>query len=167
VLAKVSLVVAVASFAMSGPAWADADPSALIGVHRTDPADTAAIQAVLSTYTMAVGMGDEAAFEGLLLSQDIPFSHSGAAARSPAREIRNYAQFRQAIFASGKRYAQTFHNVRITQDDDLAEVSLDFITRDLTDGTAGYGWKVMQLLKVQGRWKIASEFYTGRALPKD
>ncbi|TWB18473.1 putative lumazine-binding protein [Nitrospirillum amazonense] len=151
----------------AGTAYAQANLDATVAAHRTDAADIAAIQALLAAYTTSVGAGDEAAFEALLLSRDIPFSHSGAVSRGQAPETRNYPQFRQAIFASGKRYAQTFHNVRISQDEDLAEVSLDFVTRDLTDGTAGYGWKVLHLLKVKGQWKIAAEFYTGRALPKD
>jgi hypothetical protein len=32
-------------------------------------------------------------------------------------------------------------------------------------GRGGFGWKTLQLLKVKGQWKIASEIYTVRDLP--
>jgi hypothetical protein len=49
--------------------------------------------------------------------------------------------------------------VHIQQDGLLAQVSLVFVNSTAQGDT--WGWKTMQLLKVAGQWKIASEFYTG------
>jgi len=40
-------------------------------------------------------------------------------------------------------------------------VSLVFV--NTSPQGSSWGWKTMQLLKVSGQWKIASEFYTGHA----
>ncbi|MEO8924366.1 MAG: hypothetical protein ABI330_16300, partial [Caldimonas sp.] len=55
-------------------------------------------------------------------------------------------------------FTQRFKDVRIQQDGNLATVTLVFInTRPQSES---WGWKALQLLKVDGVWKIASEFYT-------
>jgi hypothetical protein len=142
---------------------------AYLSQHETHVDDTQAIQTLLATYTTSVTNGDEAAFETLLLNDQVPFSSTdelvGPRAAAGPVDTRRYAGFRQAIFGSGTQYTQQFYNVHIEQDGALAQVSLDFVTKDARSGQGGYGWKVLQLLKVQGQWKIASEFYTGRSLP--
>ena len=145
------------------------DAPRFLGNHETSPEDRQAIQDVLSGYTQAVIAGDEAAFESLLLDKDNPFAYADDAA-SPATasgriDTHRYQDFRDAVFGSGKRYSQHFYHVRIEQDGALAQASLDFVTRDAKTGKGSYGFKVLQLLKVQGKWKIASEFYTGHAAP--
>jgi ketosteroid isomerase-like protein len=131
-------------------------------------ADRQAIETLLKTYTRAVTDGDQKAFEALLLNDQIPFSgvsdpiKPGATAFDP----RDYKSFRKAIFESGVRYTQDFYNVHILQDGSLAEASLDFVTKETKTGRGGWGWKTLQLLKIDGQWKIASEFYTGHPLPK-
>ena len=77
------------------------------------------------------------------------------------------SRFRQAVFERGVRYTQHFYNVHIQQDGDLAQVSLDFVTKAMKSGDGGFGWKTLQLLKVRGQWKIASEIYTVRDPPKN
>jgi len=62
--------------------------------------------------------------------------------------------------------ANVSYNIKIEQDADLAQVSLDFVTTLDATGSSGYGWKILHLLKIRGNWKIASEFYTGYALEK-
>jgi ketosteroid isomerase-like protein len=156
--------------AMSASMSVTAEPApSYVGNHEHSPDDRRAIEAVLSTYTQAVNTGDEAAFEALLLDKDIPFSSTdelvGPRADSIHVDTRHYRRFHDAIFGSGKHYTQQFYNVRIEQDGVLAQASLDFMTRESGSPKGGYGFKTLQLLKVQGRWKITSEFYTARALP--
>jgi len=144
-------------------------PPAYLSQHETHADDIQAIQKLLTTYTTSVTNGDEAAFEALLLNDQVPFSSTGELVGPQADtehvDTRRYSGFRQAIFASGVQYTQQFYNVHIEQDGVLAQVSLDFVTKDAKSGRGGYGWKVLQLLKAQGQWKIASEFYTARSLP--
>ena len=123
-------------------------------------ADRRAIEALLEAYTRAVSTKDQALFETLLLGTDIPFSgvQGELRAGSGARDVRSYGGFRDDVF-KGAPFLQRFRNVRIEQDGPLAQVSLVFVNTSRT-GTS-WGWKTLQLLKVGGRWKIASEFYTG------
>lgn len=134
--------------------------------HVVRRADLDAIRRLLASYTRAVTDGDRAAFEALLLSTDIPFASVADLQESGGGppDTRQYPRFRADIFDSGIRYSQRFHNVRIEQDGTLANVSLDFVTVDTATGRGGYGFKVLQLVKVGGAWKIASEFFTGRPL---
>ncbi len=119
-----------------------------------------AISALLTDYTVAVSTKNEALFESLLLDKDIPFSGVGATETSSGSKlvIANYGDFRRSVFY-GPPFTQRFQDVHIAQDGRLASVSLVFVNTD-ADGTS-WGWKTLQLLKVSGRWKIASEFYTG------
>jgi hypothetical protein len=123
-------------------------------------ADRQAIETLLDTYTRAVSTKDQPLFETLLLSQDIPFSDvdSAVKANGAADGTRHYADFRRGVF-EGAPFTQKFQDVRIAQDGPLADVSLVFVNTS-SQGTS-WGWKTLQLLKVAGQWKIASEFYTG------
>ena len=122
--------------------------------------DRRAIEALLDTYTRAVSRKDEALFETLLLAMDIPFSDAASAikAKDGAAGTRRYEAFRRGVFG-GPPFTQEFREVHITQEGPLAQVSLVFVNSS-ADG-ASWGWKTLQLLKTMGRWKIASEFYTG------
>jgi hypothetical protein len=75
-------------------------------------------------------------------------------------DTRRYTRFRKSVFESGDRYSQQLSNIHIEQHGDLAQVSLDFVTKNLTTGSSGFGWKALLLLKVRGQWRIASELYT-------
>jgi hypothetical protein len=122
--------------------------------------DRSAIEALLSTYTTAVSTKNQAMFEGLLLDKQIPFSGVGATDRAGGEKVvtANYDSFRKGVF-EGPPFTQRFQDVHIDQDGRLASVSLVFVNT-AADGRS-WGWKTLQLLKVGGRWKIASEFYTG------
>ena len=144
-------------------------PMALVALTGAGPAgrdfesvgsDRQAIRELLNTYTKAVSSRDEALFETLLLNRSIPFSSADQAIESSTRKegSSNYEDFRKGVF-SGPRFTQRFRQVRISQDGPLADVSLVFVNT-AADGVS-WGWKTMQLLKVDGRWRIASEFYTG------
>jgi hypothetical protein len=145
------------------------DAPSRVGKHQNDPAEKHAIERVLSTYTASVSKDDEATFSSILLNDQIPFSSTGELRLDKADaahlQTSRYAGFKQAIFASGQHYEQKFYNVRIEQDGHLAQVSLDFVTKNTLTHKAGYGWKSLTLLKVGGQWKIASEFYTAYPLP--
>jgi hypothetical protein len=146
------------------------DAPSYVSRHSSSSEDRRAIEAVLSTYTHAVSTGDQAAFEALLLDVGIPFSSTnevvGPRGDPQHLDTRRYARFREAVFGSGKHYTQRFYNVRIEQDGVLAHASLDFVTRETGTNRGGYGFKTLQLMKVQGHWKIASEFYTVQSLPE-
>ena len=138
-----------------------------LSVHRSSTEDRQAIEQVLASYTRSVNSGDEKAFVALLLDEKIPFmSTSSLDTHGAHLDTHQYEDFRQAVFLSGKKYEQNFYHVRIEQDDNLAQATLDFVTKEAGSQAGGYGWKVIQLLKVNGAWKIASEFYTAYPLPK-
>jgi hypothetical protein len=122
--------------------------------------DRIAIQRLLDTYTRAVSTKDEALFETILLNKDIPFSDVDSAVRGGAATggTRHYDSFRRGVF-QGRPFTQKFQDVRIAQDGPLADVSLVFV--NTAAGGTSWGWKTLQLLKVAGEWKIASELYTG------
>lgn len=122
--------------------------------------DRQAIEALLDTYTRAVSTKDQALFETLLLDKDIPFSDVDSATRGGdgERGTRHYEAFRHGVF-DGPPFAQRFQDVHIAQDGALAQVSLVFVNSSAQGSS--WGWKTLQLLKTAGRWKIASEFYTG------
>lgn len=126
-------------------------------------ADRDAIQALLYRYTKAVSSKDEALFETLLLNKNIPFADigSGVGAAGAGEETQHYDAFRKGVF-EGPAFSQHFRDVHIQQDGALAAVSLVFVNHSL--GGSSWGWKTLQLLKIDGRWKIASEFYTGHMI---
>lgn len=162
---KRSLMLAALLAVLSFTAHADNLPTPQTPVLNEPTAqDDAAIRALLANYTDSVSMGDRARFESQLLDLHIPFAAiaaNGSAKKIDLNSIEDYAGFRQAIFDGGQRFQQRFSNVKIEQLGNLAQVSLDYETAVLGSDYAGKGWKVIQLIKVNDQWKIASEFYTG------
>ena len=144
-------------------------PATFAGLHEATAEDRVAIEHLLDAYRTALKNGDESAFAALLLDEHVPFLTVNAArldkAPTAAVDTQRYADFRRAVFGSAQRYEQRFDNVRILQDGALAQVSLDFVTVVAGTDQGGYGWKTLELLKVAGRWRIASEFYTAYGLP--
>ena len=122
--------------------------------------DRHAIEVLLDTYTRAVSTKDEALFETLLLNTSIPFSGVGPAgvSNNTPGATDQYRAFREGVFG-GSPFTQRFQDIHIDQDGPLASVSLVFVNTSAKGSS--WGWKTMQLLKLAGRWKIASEFYTG------
>ena len=145
--------------ASSGPASAAPSPSSFVATG----VDKAAIGALLATYTKAVSTKNQQLFETLLLSKTIPFSSVSDAVGGPGDDhTRNYEAFRKGGF-EGAAFTQRFRDIHIQQDGAFATVSLVFI--NTSAASSDWGWKSMQLLRIDGRWRIASEFYTGHALP--
>ena len=163
------LIPAVLLAAVAASALAVPPPPAAFAGHAAAPEDDAAIHHLLDAYRAAVKAGDESAFAALLLDEHVPFLAVRAASLAKAKagdvDQQRYADFRQSIFGSTQRYEQRFDNVRILQDGALAQVSLDFVTVDAGSDRGGYGWKTIELLKVGGQWRIASEFFTAYPLP--
>lgn len=128
--------------------------------------DAAKIGQLLANYTSSVSSGNRVQFESQLLALDIPFSGIGKQTLEPKKSlglkaVQDYQGFRKAIFDSGQRFRQRFSNVKIEQVGNLAQVSLDYETTLEGQDYSGKGWKVLQLIKYDGQWKIASEFFTG------
>lgn len=127
--------------------------------------DNIKINTLLSNYTRSVTEGDRKFFESQLLDLNIPFA--GVASRNTfpkpleLKSVQDYASFRKGIFESGNKLQQRFSNIKIEQVGNLASVSLDFETGLQGTPYEGKGWKVLHLLKLNGEWKIVSEFYTG------
>jgi ketosteroid isomerase-like protein len=166
------LLAALAALSVSAPLHAGAQDEtapSYINDHRTTADDTAAIERVLRAYTTSVSTADEATFESLLLNEEVPFTSTdelvAAGANAPKVDTRRYSRFRKSVFENAVQYTQHFYNVHIQQDGDLAQVSLDFVTKAVKKGGGGFGWKTLQLVKIKGQWKIASEIYTVRDLP--
>ncbi len=153
---KTAAMVVVLTALTALPACADPIPTQFGSTGE----DRSAIEALLTTYTTAVTTKNKPMFESLLLDTDIPFSGVGLQDRSGGQSVvtTNYDSFRKGVFERPP-FTQRFQDVHIDQDGRLASVSLVFVNTD-ADG-ASWGWKTLQLLKVDGRWKIASEFYTG------
>lgn len=122
--------------------------------------DRTAIGVLLDTYTKAVSTKDQALFESLLLDKAIPFSGVPLSAEGKGAFVQtsHYEEFRKGVF-EGEPFTQTFRDIQIHQDGTLAQVSLVF--ENTTATAKSWGWKTMELLKVDGRWKIAAEFFTG------
>jgi hypothetical protein len=139
-----------------------------LGRHTQTVEDRRAIEEVLATYTRSVTNGDERSFEALLLDENVTFTSTDVLARTNVGatlpNLRHYRDFRHAVFESGQHLQQQFFNVKSQQDGPLAQVSCDFVTVQRDTQHGGYGWKVLQMLKVQGQWKIASELYTAYSL---
>ena len=167
---KLLLAFSTCQLAVSSVGWAQ-DLPGVVGKHQNDPGETFAIEHLLSVYTKSVSDGNEAAFSSILLNDRVPFSSTDElhlAKADPLHvQMSHYSDFKHIVFESGRHFEQTFYNVRIEQDGDLAQVSLDFVTKDTRTHSGGYGWKSLTLLKVKGLWKIASEFYTVYSLPQD
>ena len=120
--------------------------------------DRKAIDALLGNYTKAVSSKDQALFETLLLNKQTTFSDVSSAIA--AKEAAHYDSFRKGVF-DGPAFTQRFQDIHVAQDGPLADVSLVFVNTSAKG--VSWGWKTLQLLKVEGKWKIASEFYTGHS----
>jgi hypothetical protein len=83
---------------------------AYLSQHQTNAEDIRAIGKLLETYTTSVTNADQAAFEALLLNEEVPFSSTDELATPHADgqsiDTRRYRRFRQAVFDSRVRYTQ-------------------------------------------------------------
>lgn len=130
----------------------------------------AEIEKLLHNYTHSVSTGNRTLFESQLLDKNIPFfgvrGQLDETFDPDSKGVQNYAAFKASVFDSGVEFAQKFSNVKIESSGDLAQVSLNFETVRVASGEGGRGWKVLQLLRFRGRWKIVSELFTVNPLVK-
>lgn len=121
--------------------------------------DRVAIDRLLATYTDAVSHKNQGLFETLLLGKDIPFAYVPATpTKASPLAWRDYESFRRGVF-EGAPFTQTFHDVHVRVHGALADIDLIYVNTDAKGAQPGY--KTMQLIRVNGSWKIASEFFTG------
>lgn len=152
-----------AIFLLGTNAASASSPLSATSIPRVSTADRHAIEVLLASYTRCLSEDDEAGFRALLLDSRIPFADvQPSPASIDAPDLRRYDAFRHAVFAGGRRYRQRFYHVRIEQHGPLAQVSLVFVTEEISGKKkeVATGWKILQLAKVGRRWKIASELYT-------
>lgn len=157
---KIPLLAATLVASMLAAAHGHADP---VPSHfESTGEDRKAIDSLLANYTKAVSTKDQALFETLLLDHSIPFTGTPVAGKSGAdHDTRRYETFRKAVF-EGEPFTQRFRDIHIQQDGSLANVSLVF--ENTQPNGSSWGWKVMHLVKVDGMWKIASEFYSSHPM---
>lgn len=153
---RVIFLLTVILFAATTPGYAAPGPERFDSVGE----DRVAIEKLLTEYTAAVSTQDQSRFEALLLNKNISFSDASVAvsAQGADRGTQNYESFRKGVF-EGPAFVQRFQDVTVQQAGSLAQVSLVFVNTTSKESSAG--WKTMQLLKIGGQWKIASEFFTG------
>lgn len=154
------LCAALASSVLLGAPLARAEP--IPTTFASQGADRQAISVLLESYTTAVNTRNRALFESLLLDTKVSFSAvpGGPRPDTGSEATRGYDSFAQSVF-SGPPFHQDFQDIQILQDGSLASVSLVFVNKAASGQS--WGWKTLQLLEVEGHWKIASEFYTGHA----
>lgn len=153
-----------------------ADP-AYVGKYISTPQDTVAINKVIADFQTALKTKNVHLLSSLMMSNNILFA-------SPARPdvIRKmqettdvtfsglapagYPAFAKMIKHEKGTLEERFYNVRITQDDNTAVVMFDFDFR--YDGKIeNHGLETWQMMKDKdGKWKIASVFWSSKGEPK-
>lgn len=154
-----------------------AEPPPYIGRHTSTPEDRRAIEQVVADFQAALKTKDVRLLSSLMLNTDIPFSPPASPER--IRKIREtidpnanglraggYHDFVRLIRDSKLPLEERFYNVKITQDRNVAWVMFDY--EFVEDGKPGnYGietWQMMQ--NHEGKWKIASVWWTSTPLPQ-
>lgn len=153
-----------------------AEPPPYIGRHTSTPEDRRAIEQVVADFQTALKTRDIRLLASLMLNTDIPFS--SPASPESVRKIRaafdptatgiragGYHDFARFIRESKVPVEERFYNVKITQDKHVAWIMFDY--EFVEDGKVfNYGietWQMMQDL--EGRWKIASVWWSTNLMP--
>ncbi|MFZ6732911.1 hypothetical protein ACO0LG_13385 [Undibacterium sp. Ji42W] len=127
--------------------------------------DDQQLRQILTNYVQAFSNGDRVLFESQLLDLNIPFSYIAdninGNKKYDLQSVQKYADFRKSVFESGSKLKQRFSNIKIEQLGSVAQISLDYESAGRDQDYQGKGWKVIQLIKINQQWKIASEFYNG------
>ncbi|WP_010217753.1 hypothetical protein [Sphingomonas sp. PAMC 26621] len=144
----------------AAPAFAAPYRTPVPATFESRGADRQAIATLLDTYTKAVSTRNQTLFETLLLDKGVPFTGVPLSRKGQdlAVNTSHYEEFRKGVF-EGEPFTQTFRDIHVKQDGPLAQVSLVF--EDTTATEKSWGWKTLELIKLDGRWKIAAEFFTG------
>lgn len=137
------------------------------------------IEGVVEAYRKAIAAKDSAAFMGLFLREDITWTGvytDASVARQMARRSDPQAplphkvsndsprKFIDSIVKSKEAKSETFSNVRIDTDGDIAHVWFDYVFM-----TGGYrnnwGKESWQLVRTEQGWKIAAVTWSSEANP--
>lgn len=148
--------------------------------HANRPDDVAAIRAVVEAFRHSIVAKDKATFMKLFHS-DNPERITWQAVvddaalakirknRSEAIKARyrpdvNFVAFIDGIVASKKREEETFRDIEIDTDGEVASVSFDYDYRE--DGVVtNFGREKWLLVRTEGGWKIVSVVFTIRFPP--
>jgi len=166
------LLIAALSVLMMGAAPAGAaEVPAHVGRHTTTLEDQRAIAQVVADFQAALKTKDVRLLASLMLNTDIPFSSPAAPQWiRKAREMYDpsanglraggFHDFAKFIRESKVPVEERFHNVKITQDKNVAWVMFDY--EFVEDGKVGnYGIETWQMMQdAEGKWKIASVWWT-------
>jgi ketosteroid isomerase-like protein len=136
------------------------------------PADEAGIREVVASFGQAIIKRDKPAFLKLFLSPDVTWQSvlsdaslarlkekKPEAVKAKYREDRNAVSFIDGIVASEKSSEETFDNVRIDTDGDVAVVTFDYAF--LADGQkTNWGKECWLLVRTEDGWKITTLAYS-------
>ncbi len=159
-----------ALFIGTAPAGA-ADVPAHIGRHTSTPEDQRAIGQVVAEFQTALKTRDIRLLSSLMLHSDIEFvSPASPEALRKIREVVDpnanglraggFRDFARYIRESKVPVEERFYNLKITQDKHVAWVMFDY--EFVEDGKVwNYGIETWQMLQnVEGKWKIASVWWS-------
>lgn len=148
-----------------------AELPAHVGRHTTTAEDQRAIGQVVSDFQAALKSKDIRLLSSLMLNTDIPFSSPAAPQWiRKAREMHDpnanglraggFHDFARFVRESKLPVEERFHNVKVTQDKNVAWVMFDY--EFVEDGKVqNYGIETWQMMQdVEGKWKIASVWWT-------
>jgi len=163
---------------LSSPVFAETAPKPADMTIKTDPTETTAqIQAVVEAFRSAIINRDQPAFERLFLHEHITWqSVKGDEALQRIREkvptankltvdtTKTPYSFIAGIVTDKKSSEETFDNVKIDTDGDLASVLFDYAF--LSDGKeTNHGKEAWHLLRTPDGWKIASVIWSVNLKP--
>ena len=158
------------------PAFA-ADVPAFAGRYESTPGDIAAITQVTKDFQAALISKDIKTLSSLMLNSNImwgsPASQEGIARVRANIDVNfdglspyGYPAFAEFIKTEKGRVEERFYNVKVTQDRHVAFVMFDFDFR-IDDKIINHGVEAWQMLKgVDGKWKIASVYWSSKGIPK-
>jgi ketosteroid isomerase-like protein len=162
---------ALSALAIGAAPAVSAELPAHVGRHTTTPEDQRAIAQVVADFQAAVKSKDIRLLASQMLNTDIPFSSPAAPQWiRKAREMYDpganglraggFHDFAQFIRESKVPVEERFHNVKITQDKNVAWVMFDY--EFVEDGKVNnYGIETWQMMQdAEGKWKIASVWWT-------
>jgi len=170
---SVKFLVFILACLLSSPAFAKTAPKPMDMATSADPSEaTAQIQAVVEAFRIAIINRDQAAFERLFLHEHITWqSVKGDEALQRIREkvptankltvdtTKTPYSFIAGIVADKKSSEETFDNVKIDTDGDLASVLFDYAF--LSNGNeTNHGKEAWHLLRTPDGWKIASVIWS-------
>lgn len=154
-----------------------ADVPSHVGKYESTPEDIAAINKVVQDFQTALKTKNVKLLSSLMLNSNIMWSSPPSPERiAKVRETidvnfdgvspMGYPAFAEFIKSEKEVVEERFYNVRITQDKHIAFVLFDFDFR-IGDKVINHGLEAWQMMKgVDGKWKIASVYWSSKGTPK-